>query len=65
MDSRIIFERDRRFNRKNLNLDLPPVSLVNGEPFSPEEAEFFLESATEEELEMLEEGGYDLPEWED
>jgi hypothetical protein len=42
-----------------------PILLVNGEPLSPEEAEFFLESATEEELEMLEEGGYDLPEWED
>jgi hypothetical protein len=42
-----------------------PVLLINGEPFSPEEAEFFLESATEEELEMLEEGGYDLPEWGD
>jgi hypothetical protein len=46
-------------------LDVFPVLLVNDEPFSPEEAEFFLESATEEELEMLEEGGYDLPEWED
>jgi len=42
-----------------------PVLLVNDEPFSPKEAEFFLESATEKELEMLEEGGYDLPEWED
>ena len=42
-----------------------PVLLVNGEPVSPEEAEFFLESVTEEELEMLEEGGYDLPEWAD
>ena len=42
-----------------------PVLLVNDEPFSPEEAEFFLESATERELEMLEEGGYDLAEWED
>jgi hypothetical protein len=42
-----------------------PILLVNDEPFSPEEAEFFLESATEEELEMLEEGGYDLPLWED
>ena len=41
-----------------------PVLLVNDDPFSPEEAEFFLESATEEELKMLEEGGYDLPEWE-
>jgi hypothetical protein len=42
-----------------------PILLVNDKPFSPEEAEFFLESATEEELEMLEEGGYDLPLWED
>jgi hypothetical protein len=41
-----------------------PVLLVNDEPFSPEEAEFFLESATQKELEMLEEGGYALPEWE-
>ena len=40
-----------------------PVLLVNDEPFSPEEAEFFLESATEEELELLEEGGYELLEW--
>jgi hypothetical protein len=31
-----------------------PVLLVNEDPFSPEEADFFLESATEEELEMLE-----------
>ena len=42
-----------------------PVLLVNDEPFSPQEAEFFLEYATQRELEMLEEGGYDLPEWED
>ena len=41
-----------------------PILLVNDEPFSPEEAEFFLESVTEREMEMLEEGGYDLPEWE-
>jgi hypothetical protein len=40
-----------------------PVLLVDGQPFSPEEAEFFLELATQEELEMLEEGGYDLPAW--
>jgi hypothetical protein len=38
--------------------------LVNDEPFSPEEAEFLLESATEKEMEMLLEGGYDLAEWE-
>ncbi len=41
-----------------------PILLVDDEPFAPEEAEFFLESATERELEMLEEGGYDLAEWE-
>ena len=40
-----------------------PVLLVNGEPFSPEEAEFFLESATQEELELLKEAGYHLPDW--
>jgi len=42
-----------------------PVLLVNNEPFPPEEAEFFLESATRKELEMLEEGGYDLSPWEE
>jgi hypothetical protein len=41
-----------------------PVLLVNDEPFSPDEAEFFLESATQEELELLREGGYELPKWE-
>jgi hypothetical protein len=41
-----------------------PILLVDDEPFAPEEAEFFLESATSKELGMLEEGGYDLPAWE-
>ena len=41
-----------------------PVLLVDGEPFSPEEVEFFLESASDGELKTLQEGGYDLPEWE-
>jgi hypothetical protein len=41
-----------------------PVLLVTDEPFSPDEAEFFLESATQEELELLKEGGYNLPPWE-
>lgn len=40
-----------------------PVIVVKGEPYNPEEAEFFLEFATEEELELLEEGGYDLQPW--
>ena len=42
-----------------------PVLVVDGEAISPEEADFFLESATEAELEMLEDGGYDLLEWEE
>lgn len=41
-----------------------PVLLVRDEPFSPEEAEFFIEYATKKEMEMLREGGYDLPAWE-
>ena len=49
----------------SVSQDGTPVLLVNDEPFSPEEAEFFLESATQKELEMLEEGGYDLLEWEE
>jgi hypothetical protein len=54
-----------------LTRDLPvsqyglPVLLVDGQPFFPVEAEFFLEASSQEELEMLEEAGYDFPEWED
>jgi hypothetical protein len=48
-----------------LSPDGGPSLLINDEPFSPEEAEFFFESATEKELEMLQEGGYDLAVWED
>jgi hypothetical protein len=40
-----------------------PVLVVKGEAFPPEEAEFFLESATDEEVDLLEEGGYDLQPW--
>jgi hypothetical protein len=53
-----------------MTTDLPvsqdgiPVLLVNDEPFSPEEAKFFIEYAAQEELEMLREGGSDLPAWE-
>jgi len=43
---------------------LSALCIVNGEPFSPKEAEFFLETATQEELGLLKEGGYDLPKWE-
>jgi hypothetical protein len=34
-----------------------PILLVGDEPFAPEEAEFFLESATSKEIGMLAEGG--------
>jgi hypothetical protein len=40
--------------------DGSPILLANDESFSPEEAEFFLESATSKEMEMLKKGGYDL-----
>ena len=56
--------RGKMITDSPVSSDGVPVLLVNGEPVFPEEAEFFLESVTEEELEMLEEGGYDLPEWE-
>jgi hypothetical protein len=45
--------------------DGSPILLANDESFSPEEADFFLESATSKEMGMLEEGGYDLPAWEE
>jgi hypothetical protein len=57
--------------RGELTTDFPvsqdgiPVLLIDGQPFSPEEAEFFLESATPKEMKMLGEGGYDLPSWEE
>jgi len=57
--------RGKMITNSPANPDGGPVLLVNDEPFLPEEAEFFLEYATQRELEMLEEGGYDLPEWED
>ena len=47
-----------------ISQDGTPVLLVNDRPFSPEEAEFFIEYVTHEELDLLKEGGYDLPEWE-
>lgn len=56
--------RGRITSDLSVSPDGGPILLVNDEPFSPEEAEFFLESATERESEMLEEGGCDLPEWE-
>ncbi len=57
--------------RGELSIDHPlsqdgvPVLVVNGEPYLPEEADFFVESATDEQLEELDNAGYDLPLWED
>ena len=35
------------------------------EAYLPDEADFFIESATDEQLEALDDAGYDLPLWED
>jgi hypothetical protein len=48
-----------------VSTDGAPVLVVNGEPYGPEDAEFYLESATRAELKQLAEGGYDLPQWSD
>ena len=56
--------RGRMTTDPKVSPDGGPVLVIDNEPFSPEEAEFFLESATERELEMLQEGGYDLDDWE-
>jgi hypothetical protein len=45
--------------------DSSPILLANDESFSTEEAEFFLEYASSKEMGMLEEGGYDLPAWQE
>jgi hypothetical protein len=42
-----------------------PVLVVGGEVYLPDEADFFIESATDEDLEALDDAGYDLPLWED
>ncbi len=48
-----------------LSQDGVPVLVVDGEAYLPDEADFFIESATDEQLEALDEAGYDLPLWED
>jgi hypothetical protein len=48
-----------------LSQDGIPVLVVDGEAYLPEEADFFIESATDEQLEELDDAGYDLPLWED
>jgi hypothetical protein len=42
-----------------------PVLVVDGDAYLPEEADFFIEAATSEQLEELDNAGYDLPLWED
>jgi hypothetical protein len=57
--------------RGDLSADHPlsqdgfPVLVVDGEVYLPDEADFFIESATDEQLEALDDAGYDLPLWED
>ncbi len=46
-----------------VSADGSSVLVVNGEPYAPEEADFFLESATPRELKRLVNAGYDLPRW--
>ena len=48
-----------------LSQDGVPVLVVGGEVYLPDEADFFIESATDEQLEALDDAGYDLPLWED
>jgi hypothetical protein len=48
-----------------LSQDGFPVLVVDGEAYLPDEADFFIESATDEQLEALDDAGYDLPQWED
>ncbi len=49
----------------SLSQDGLPVLVVDGEAYLPDEADFFIESATDEQLEALDDAGYDLPLWED
>ncbi len=46
-----------------LSVDGSPVLIVKGEPYGPEEADFYLESATTIERKQLTKGGYNLPKW--
>ncbi len=48
-----------------LSQDGIPVLVVDGEAYLPDEADFFIEAATDEQLEALDDAGYDLPLWED
>ncbi len=43
--------------------DGSPVLIVKGEPYGPEDADFYLESATSIEQKQLVKGGYNLEPW--
>jgi hypothetical protein len=46
-----------------LSTDGSPVLVVKGEPYGPEDADFYLESATPIERKQLVKGGYNLEPW--
>jgi hypothetical protein len=46
-----------------LSTDGFPVLVVKGEPYGPEDADFYLESATPIERKQLVKGGYNLEPW--
>jgi hypothetical protein len=46
-----------------LSTDGFPVLIVKGEPYGPEDADFYLESATTIERKQLAKGGYNLERW--
>ena len=46
-----------------LSTDGSPVLIVKGEPYGPEDADFYLESATTIERKQLAKGGYNLARW--
>ena len=46
-----------------MSTDGSPVLIVKGEPYGPEDADFYLESATTIERKQLAKGGYNLARW--
>ena len=46
-----------------MSTDGSPVLIVKGEPYGPEDADFYLESATTIERKQLAKGGYSLLRW--
>jgi len=46
-----------------MSADGSPILIVKGEPYGPEDADFYLESATTVERRQLARGGYSLEPW--